>query len=399
MVWIHGGGFVTGAGSFYDASKLAVEGDVVVVTVNYRLGPLGFLALPALDAENPGVQSGNAGIEDQQAALRWVRRNATAFGGDAGNVTVFGESAGSASVCVHLVSPTATGLFHKAIAQSFSCTSRLTPKEAAEGAGGAFATRFGCGDPGQAAECLRGKPVPELLAAWPGGGPVVGGRELPLQPPDAVSANRFHHVPFMHGNTHDELRYFVSAQFDATGHPVTPQQYEAIIRGTYGANADRVLARYPLAAYPTPSIALSTVETDFGVALSTCNHLAAYRAFSSGPHPVPVYAYQFADRTAPPLLDVPNFDEGAEHAVELNFLFPHLFGAPLTAAQEALSTTMVRYWTNFAHHGNPSGPDLPRWPRFRSDDDVLSLDIGPGRVRRVNPGPASNCAFWESLPS
>jgi len=392
MVWVHGGGFTSGAGSFYNASKLAVEGGVLVVTINYRLGPVGFLALPALDAEHPGVQSGNAGIEDQQAALRWVRRNAFAFGGDPGNVTVFGESAGSASVCVHLVSPTATGLFHKAIAESFSCTSQLATKQSAETSGAAFATKLGCTD----IDCLRAKPVADLLAAWPGGGPVVGGREIPLQPPDALRANRFHHVPVMLGNTRDEMRYFVSAQFDATGHPVTAQQYEAFIRGTYGANADRVLALYPLSAFPSPTIALSTVETDFGTALSTCGHLASYRAFAAH---VPVFAYQFADRTAPPLLDVPNFDEGAEHATELNFLWPRLFGAPLTAQQEALSTIMVQYWTNFAHRGTPRAHDLPNWPRFHTDDDVLSLNIGPGNVHPVNPGIPSNCAFWESLNS
>lgn len=121
MVWIHGGGFTNGTGSDHDARKLAVEGDVVVVTINYRLGPLGFLALPSLSEENPGIQSGNYGIEDQQAALRWVRHNATAFGGDPGNVTIFGGSSGSGSVCAHLVSPTAAGLFHRAIMQSFAC--------------------------------------------------------------------------------------------------------------------------------------------------------------------------------------------------------------------------------------------------------------------------------------
>jgi para-nitrobenzyl esterase len=114
---------------------------------------------------------------------------------------------------------------------------------------------------------------------------------------------------------------------------------------------------------------------------------------------VPVYAYQFADRTAPALLDLPNFDEGAEHAAELNFLFPRLFGGPLTPAQEALSTTMVQYWTNFAHCGTPRAHDLPNWPRFRSDADVLSLNIGPGNVHPVNTAIPSNCAFWESLGS
>jgi para-nitrobenzyl esterase len=398
MVWIHGGGYINGSGAVYGPRKLAVEGDVVVVTINYRLGPLGFLALPALTAEAPGIQSGNYGIEDQQAALRWVQRNAVAFGGDPGNVTIFGESAGSGSVCAHLVSPTAAGLFHRAIAQSYSCATRIATRQDAEAAGATLAARFGCTDPHQAANCLRTKPVAELVRAWPGGRPVVGGRELPLQPPDALRSDRFHHVPLMLGNTLDEMRLAVSLQYDATGHPVTPAQYEQIVRSTYGSNADQVLQRYPLTNYPSPSIALATVQTDTGTPLSTCEHLTSYRAASAGPVSVPVYAYQFVDRTAPPLVDAPNFDEGAEHGVELNFLFPNLFGRPLNAQQQALAASMVKYWTNFAHAGNPNGGDLPRWPQFRSAADVLALGLGPGGVRTADIAKTSNCDFWESLP-
>jgi para-nitrobenzyl esterase len=393
MVWIHGGSYTTGSGANYDARKLAVEGDVVVVTVNYRLGAFGFLALPELTGEQPGVQSGNYGIEDQQAALRWVRRNAAAFGGDPHNVTIFGESAGGGSVCAHLASPTAGGLFHRAISQSLSCSAPMATAAQAEAAGTAFAGRLGCAD----VACLRGKPIRDLLTAWTGGGPVIGGRELPLQPREALRTDRFHHVPLMLGNTLDEMRLFVSLQFDAVGRPVTPAQYEQILRSTYGAAADQVLRLYPLTDFPSPSIALATVQTDFGTALSTCEHLTSYRLASARPRAVPVYAYQFVDRTAPPLVDVPNFDEGAEHAAELPSLFPNLFGPPLDQRQQALATTMVRYWTNFARHGTPNGRDVPHWQRFRSADDVLALGLGPGGIRPVDVAEASNCAFWESL--
>jgi para-nitrobenzyl esterase len=395
MVWIHGGGYTNGSGAFYDASKLAVEGDVVVVTINYRLGPFGFLALPALSAEHPGIQSGNTGIEDQQAALRWVRRNAAAFGGDPDNVTIFGESAGAGSVCAQLASPTATGLFHRAIGQSYSCAAPIATGSGAEGTGAAFAAGFGCTDPAGAATCLRGKPVEALLRAWPGGGPVAGGRELPLQPVDALRQDRFHHVPLMWGNNLDEMRLFVSLRFDAVGSPVTPAQYEQIIRATYGAAADQVLARYPLANYPSPTTALSTVQTDAGTPLSTCSHLTSYRLASARPLAVPVHAYQFVDRTAPPLVDVPGFDEGAEHAAELNFLFPNLFGRPLTTAQQVLSTTMVGYWTNFARTGNPNGHGTPAWHRFRTSGDVQAL--GLDAVHPFDPAIPSNCDFWAAL--
>ncbi|HEV2781791.1 MAG TPA: carboxylesterase family protein, partial [Actinophytocola sp.] len=251
----------------------------------------------------------------------------------------------------------------------------------------------GCAD----VACLRAKPARDLLAQWPGGGPVVGGRELPLQPPDALRTDRFHHVPLLLGNTLDEMRLFVSLQFDAVGRPVTPEQYEQILRASYGADADRVLQRYPLASYPSPTIALSTVQTDSGTPLSTCEHLTSYRLASARPRPVPVFGYQFVDRTAPPLVDVPNFDEGAEHAVELNFLFPNLFGRPLTPEQQALSAAMVRYWTNFARDGDPNGRGVPAWHRFRSPDDVLALGLGPNGIRPIDIAAASNCAFWEAL--
>jgi para-nitrobenzyl esterase len=143
------------------------------------------------------------------------------------------------------------------------------------------------------------------------------------------------------------------------------------------------LQRYPLTNYPSPSIALATIQTDAGTELSTCEHLTSYRLASAH---VPVYAYQFVDRTAPPLVDVPNFDEGAEHGVELNYLFPNLFGRPLNAQQQALAAIMVKYWTNFAHTGTANGGDVPSWPQFRSAVDVLALGLGPGEVRTQGLG-------------
>lgn len=398
MVWFHGGFFTSGSGAIYDGRRLAVTGDVIVVTVNFRLGPLGFLALPALSQEHPGIQSGNYGIEDQQAALRWVRHNAARFGGDPGNVTIFGESSGSASVCLHLASPTAAGLFDRAIGESGSCSNNQLTKQAAETNGTNLAARLGCTDPGTAAACLRAVPAGDLLHAWTGGGPAIGGLEFPRQPVDALRQNRFHHVPLLLGNNRDEERFGTSLQFDATGHPVTADQYGQLLAATYGPHADEVLQRYPLTGYPTPSIALATIRTDHGGPLSTCDNLTAYRLAERR---VPVYAYQFADRTAPPLVDIPNFDEGAEHGTELNYLFPNVFGRPLTETQLQLADTMARYWTSFARNGNPNGSSngrqTPHWPRFHDARDVLSLDLGPGGIRPTDVGRASNCDFWAAL--
>ncbi|GGU92852.1 carboxylic ester hydrolase [Actinomadura cremea] len=393
MVWVHGGGNTTGTGSSYDASKLAVRGDVIVVTLNYRLGPLGWLAHPGLDGRR--LQSGNFGLLDQQAALRWVRRNIRAFGGDPRNVTLFGESAGSMDTCANLVSPTAAGLFDKAIPQSGSCASDFHTEESAEAEGRAVAAAVGCeGSAEDVARCLREVPVKALLeasAANQNPAPVTGAdRVMPMQPREAVERGRFNRVPIMHGNTLDELRVYVGPEFPQ---PITAERYEAIVRARFGADADAVLARYP--AGDDPRITLARMQTDVGSGLSTCLHQDAFAMLRDAR--VPVYAYQFADRTAPPLVDTPGFDEGAAHASELPYLFPGLFGDPLDAGQERLSDAMVGYWTSFARDGRPRAHGATHWPRFRGSGDVLSLAPGRGGIRTVDTAEASNCAFWESL--
>ncbi|WP_165978459.1 carboxylesterase/lipase family protein [Actinomadura darangshiensis] len=399
MVWVHGGSNLTGSGSAYNAAKLAVDGDVVVVTVNYRLGPLGWLAHPGLEnGADRRYQAGNYGLLDQQAALRWVQRNARAFGGDPRNVTLFGESAGAADSCANLVSPSASGLFHKVIPQSFSCATPVRTEDSAEGDAVTVAQAVGCdkGSPVENAACLRAVPVKTLLETFDAkgmsAGPVAGGdRVLPLQPVQAIEKGRFNRVPVMHGNTLDEMRLFVSLIYPQ---PITAAQYEGIVRATYGDKADAVLAQYPARDYPDPRIALATIQTDAGGALSACLHQDAFQMLKRAG--VPVYAYQFADRTAPPLIDVPGFDEGAEHATELTFLFPGLLGE-LDPRQQRLSDAMVGYWTSFAWHGKPKARHTPHWPRFRSSGDVLSLGLGADGIHRTDTTKPSKCSFWNSL--
>ncbi|MGN9841116.1 carboxylesterase/lipase family protein [Nonomuraea sp. H19] len=387
MVWVHGGNNTTGDSASYDLSKLAVQGDVVVVSVNYRLGVLGWLAHPGLEA-GERYQAGNYGLLDQQAALRWVRRNITAFGGDPGNVTLFGESAGSADICAQLASPAAAGLFHKAIAQSYSCAYPTRTQSAAEASAVSFAQTVGC--TGDAVSCLRALPVKTLVEAFKEPNPyaVAGGDGvLPAQPYEAFAGGRFNRMPVMHGNTLDEMRLFVSD-------PITAAEYEAYVRRTYGPNADAVLARYPAANYADPRIALATLLTDFGTPLATCGHQDALGLFARAG--VPAYGYQFADRTAPPLIDIPGYEEGAAHAAELPYLFPRLFGGELNAEQARLSDAMVGYWTSFARNGRPAA-QAPRWPLFRSSGDVLSLAPGPDGIQLADTAARSNCAFWKSL--
>ena len=397
MVWIHGGAFVYGTGANYDASKLATQGDVVVVTINYRLASLGFLAHPALTAEDPVAGSGNYALEDQQMALEWVQDHVEAFGGDPDRVTIFGESAGAGSVCANYVSPPAERLFDYAIAQSYSCAADYAPLEQAEAAGTAVAEQVGCADAEDAAACLRDVPAEDLLRAWPGGAFVVGRALLPVQPAEALQTYRYRQKPLMHGNLLDEIRLYVG--LDEQLRSIDAEGYEAVIRSDYGEAADAVLERYPVGDYPSPAIALATVRTDSGSVLSTCEHVDAYEAATTEPpDAAPVWAYQFADRSAPPLVDFPDFDEGAAHASELPYLFPGLFGDPLTGYQQRLSDQMVAYWTDFAQDGDPNGAPYRQWPRYDRSGKVLVLaPPTQGGLRAVDVSEQSNCAFWDSL--
>src|SRR5262244_1250646 len=260
MFWIHGGALVVGESDGYDPSNLVAE-DVIVVTINYRLGELGFLAHSVLAAESSAGASGNYGLLDQQAALRWVRRNIRAFGGDPDNVTIFGESAGGLSVHSQLASPLAAGLFHKAIVESGSYSLVQPSLSAAEAAGAAFAASAGCADPSTAAACLRSLPVATILAHQPSVTMVgnLDGFVLPQTVRAAFSTGQFNHVPVIDGSNHDEWRLFVAQTEATTGTPLTAAGYIPAIAATLRVStavATAIAAVYPLAAYPSPSVAL-----------------------------------------------------------------------------------------------------------------------------------------------
>ena len=293
LFWIHGGGLTTGTGNQHDGTLMATTNHIIVVSINYRLGVLGFLALPSLSAEASDHASGDYGLLDQEAALRWTRANIAAFGGDPRDVTIAGESAGAYSVCSLLTSPPARGLFARAVMESGSCTS--TPLASAEQTGTQFAAASGCTDPATAATCMRGKTAGELLdnPDYPAGlSPTWGGTELPADPAKAVAAGRFTRVPLLIGTNHDEGRTFAQGLAG-----LNEQQYDGLIQSEYGANASKVLAEYPFSAFPSPytaAYAVGAVWTDSGF-LAGIGGCAAQSQEQTFRRYTPTFAYQFDD--------------------------------------------------------------------------------------------------------
>jgi len=389
MVWIHGGALVTGESNDYDPAKL-VSNNAIVVTINYRLGALGFLAHPAL-ASHPGGPSGDYGLMDQQAALRWVQRNISQFGGDPRNVTIFGESAGGLSVLSQLASPGARGLFAKAIVESGAYNLTQAPLATAEAAGEAFATSAGCAS--QTAACLRSLPVATILANQTATGytPDIDGRVLTQSIGTALSSGQFNRVPVIDGTNHDEWRLFV-AESELEGAPVTAANYQSMIASTLQvtpAIAAVIAAQYPLSAYPSPSVALGAVGTD---AIFACPALTVDNSVSVY---VPTFAYEFNDENAPELSLPPvSFPYGAAHASELQYLFGLPNAVPLSSAQQQLAAAMQGYWTNFAKRGFPSSFGEPLWPHFDSVGQRMISLVPPQPQVETDFAAEHNCAFW-----
>jgi para-nitrobenzyl esterase len=398
LVWIHGGGLVQEGARNYDGTKLAANG-VVVVTINYRLGALGFLAHPAL-ASRPGGPAGNYGLMDQQAALRWVQRNIAHFGGDPHNVTIAGQSAGGLSVLAQLVSPGARGLFQRAIVESGTFALTQQPLATAEAAGETFAADAGC--PNQTAACLRGLPVSALVnpsvVEIPG---VVDGSVLTQSIGTALARGQFARVPVINGITHDEELLFVEGlgitvsqgtDIPLAAKPASdPANYQANIIGALGvspARATAIEAEYPLSAYPSADVALTFLVSDASFA---CPALQVDRWTAAR---VPTYAYQFNDDNAP--VNILGFSLGlATHGAELPYLFdqpnPPFPPPMLSGDQQALAASMRTDWARFAGTGNPSSR-LLRWPSFNRTR-VLSLVPLQSQVT-TDFAAAHHCSFW-----
>lgn len=390
MVWIHGGAYVSGESDDYDPSGLVADG-VIVVTINYRLGALGFLAHPAL-ADRRGGPAGDYGLMDQQAALRWVQRNIASFGGNPHNVTIFGESAGGQSVLLQLASPGARGLFAKAIAESGGYALRPATLATAEAAGRAFAAKAGCAS--QTAKCLRSLPVSAILADQnqSGASADIDGLVLTQPMKAAFTSGDFSHVPVINGSNHDEWRLFVAlAAFE--GHRVTAANYQSMIASTLHQSqriASLIASQYPLSHYRSPALALSTLGTD---AIFSCPTLLLDQAMSKY---VPTYAYEFNDENAPARYPSPGFPYGAAHASELQYLFGLPTSAPgsFSAGQQRLATAMRQEWTSFAKSAVPSASGAAAWPRFTADGQAMLSLVPPKPVRETSFAAEHHCSFW-----
>jgi para-nitrobenzyl esterase len=377
MVWIYGGGLENGSAStpLYWGDKLASHG-VIVVTVSYRLGALGFLALPALRQESPLHSSGNYGLLDQIAALRWVQRNIAAFGGDPQRVTVFGQSSGANSVSALVASPLARGLFVRAIAESGGLFEpvEIDPGSwpaGAEAQGEDFMRRAG-------ADSLAGlrRMSAEQLLKIPFGQPrlVIDGYVLRKAPFDAYRDGEQSDVELLIGNNADEGALFLGSRSVTTGNLAT------ILKEDFPAPLVSLVGPGRAATDAAARRSAVGFEGDlrFGWDMWTWARLAASR----GRHKV--FFYEFS-RTPPFARDGRYFGLGATHGMEMPYVFDHLDqqGLAWSEADRKLAAVMSAYWTNFAASGDPNGAGLPHWPAYTAaTSDVMKLgeEIAPARL-------------------
>ena len=373
MVYFFGGAFTEGSGSvpLYDGTALAAKG-AVVVTMNYRLGAFGFFVHPALTADSSHNASGNYGIMDMLASLEWVKRNAAAFGGDPGNVTLFGQSAGAMAIASLIASPRGEGLFQRAIAQSImgpGVAPGMTTLDEAEARGLAAANEAGVGT----AEALRAMAADQVVARFRSAGMIVDGWAIPEDPAIVYAEGRQNPVDVLFGANKDES--FFPAR-------TTPEQFREQAQGRFGELADRYLATYPHATNEEAGIASAETFRD-----QTFWNARRYAEYQRG-RGNEAYVFFFAQNPPAPAGQPPL---PATHASEVPYVFDNLGQLPLfpdrsvpdlaaaSAADLKVADQVSSYWVNFARSGDPNGASLPPWPAHRGLErvDAAILDAEP----------------------
>jgi para-nitrobenzyl esterase len=449
LVWLPGGGFVGGSSNLYRLDKLAHEGRIIVVSLNYRVGALGFMAHPSI---NEGW-NGNLGLEDQRLALQWVKDNIEAFGGDSSKITLAGESAGAASTCLHILSKTKTeGLFHQAIPLSYNCLYEWPTQAAALTRSNIdivnpsnttpiyqrMADELGCGSLIGVAQlnCMRNKPITEVLSAqgrvsakvplFPFGPVINNGSDGTIPLINYQSAEIFKNIkriPTLYGGAKDELRLYVA--YDTITHPTENtstlsnsfrdflllQYYSLDVSpplGGWSSSFSTILNEY-FGSGPISADGIGSMFSDYTpvVGLSNCTYLRTANAFSAI---MPLYQWEFADPDAlvlgvgiAPGLN-PRMALGPVHSAALNYFFPNLsntaaINAPDLPSQSLLmANEMVRVWVNFVRTGSPQTTNLPIWPKFNqasSSSNVMRFI--PNDIRLVDARSNHKCSFWEGL--
>jgi para-nitrobenzyl esterase len=383
MVWIHGGGSVEGTGELPAMGPALARDGNAFVSINYRLGVLGFLAHPALTAESPHHSSGNYALLDQIAALKWVKENIEKFGGAPENVTVFGESSGAVDICYLMASPLAHGLFKRAIIQSNGCSDYLIPdlkrsrkiagtKESGEAAGVRFVRKLGIEDAANIPAKLRAKSADEILHASDTSGAleVVDGWVLPRQPAAVFAEGRQAAVTVLLGSNADEGSMFAD---DPSG-PTTVMQYLDWLKKEFGPDWESVEKVYPATNDSEAKRAFLAVVTDYEFGSSTYIMARAMKRIGQR-----VYFYHF---TYP--AKGRNARLGSYHGLELSFLASlarRSSWGEFDEDDKALSRKMRAYWTGFANRGDPNKSGLPKWPEYDSTKEMC-LEIG-GHARAL----------------
>jgi len=403
MVFFHGGGFQQGSGGYgiYNGKNLAGEKDVVLVTVNYRLGGLGFLALPELKSEDKNGSFGNYGILDQIQALKWLKANVRNFGGDPGRITIFGQSAGAMSVCALMVSPLSEGLFERAISMSGPCELLFTMDEGFE-RGKKIAETVGCsGD--QVLACLRSKPADSLVVKSGNRllnmgvtyAPHVDGYVLPDFPIKLMQQGKYHRVPFMVGNMKEEIRLY-TMMFAGIG-LVQPATINWLLRKLADGYADDILKMYSYKDYRRPIDLFLNVANDMVFAGPAWQMGEAM----SGKNPVYMYRVDWHDHNFPHKM-------GSFHGMDVPLVFGTLKDKNLMTSLMAnkqvlkraapLSRQMMDYYTNFARSGNPNGQGLLDWPGYDTARKSRMILDTPLKISPLSDQEIKRFAFFEQHP-
>jgi para-nitrobenzyl esterase len=368
LVWIYGGGFSFGSTSepVYTGEALARKG-VVLVSIAYRVGPVGFLAHPELSAENPNHVSGNYGLLDMIAGLKWVQENISSFGGDPGKVTIFGESAGGIAVSMLCASPLAKGLFHGAISQSGGSFGPPRPTtypgenlktlSQAEEDGKEYATKAGA----SSLAGLRQLHADSLPSGWGIGSawPIIDGYVIPDDQYKLYESGRYNDVPILVGYNSDEGLSFTRTK--------DPKEFIAGVNERYGKFAEDLLKAYPVGDTTVPKTARDlSRDAAFGW------HTWSWARLQSTTGKAKVYYYYFDQHPDYPE-DSPRHDHGSPHGQDVAYVFEHLDPSDpdVSEADRQISSAMATYWTNFAKYGHPDGGDVPEWPAFSDANPVV----------------------------